>query len=261
VEFAEHSRYYPGDDIRNVDWKVFGRTDRYFIKRHEKEAQLSCLLMLDSSASMNYRGSRAKYSKHEFAKILLGAVGHILIRQDDAAGLCAFASEPLFHLPPKNNPGYLQILLEKMAGLSAASTGDTGFHSPFVNAAKQMSHTGMIIAATDLWGADTQTASDLTALSARGHDVVIFNILSPDELDFPFEGRVEFVDSEEGASVFCEPALLRRDYQNEIQRHIDGWKKICRRTGIEFVLAVTSEEPADTLAQFVINRSHTGVSL
>jgi uncharacterized protein (DUF58 family) len=259
IEFSEHNRYAPGDDLRSVDWKAVARTDRFFVKAHEREAQVACHMLLDCSGSMNYRGTRARYGKLEFAKILLGAMGHLLIRQGDAAGLTAFAGSRVDHLPPRNNPGHLQVFMEHLARVEATSNTVTNYDAPLNRAANQLRQRGLIVLASDLWGSTTETEVALAGLAARRHDIVLFHILSPDEVDLPFEGNMSFQGLENEGRIVAEPALVREDYRQAVAEQRDAWRKVAQKAGIDLVSAVTSMTPAAVLAEFALRRKRQQV--
>ncbi|MBN2344599.1 MAG: DUF58 domain-containing protein [Deltaproteobacteria bacterium] len=254
VEFSEHNRYSPGDDIRNIDWKALARTDRYFIKAHEREAQLSCLLLLDCSGSMSYRGSRSRFSKFDFAKILLGAFSHLLMKQGDAVGVIGFAETQNVLSPPKSHPGHLPVLMERLAAEPVQEQCRTGFSGVLKSAQARLGHRGMLVLASDMWQLDAEAEVILKGLVKKGHDVSVFHVVSPDELDLPFDRMVEFVGLEREPSVRLEPALIRHNYMNAMAAERERLFAVARSARIDMLSAVTSREPFEVLAEFATRR-------
>jgi uncharacterized protein (DUF58 family) len=255
VEFSEHNKYYPGDDIRTLDWKAFARTDRYFTKSHEREVQLSCLMLIDCSFSMNYTGSSAIYSKFEFAKILAGSMGQILISQGDGAGILSFAHKPLTYISPQMSPKYRMAFFRQLEKIAVPDKNTTDFTKALNMAAERIGQRGMIVLLSDLLGASGEVETALARLSAKGHDVIVFYILSPDELYFPFMDFAEFADMESEQRLWVEPSLLRDDYRRALKREKTRWHSLAGRAGIDIIDVNTGEDPLLSLISLV-NRRH-----
>jgi uncharacterized protein (DUF58 family) len=258
VEFAEHKKYSPGDDIRDIDWKALARTDRYFVKTYEREVTLRCLMLIDCSPSMGYRGSRARFGKLEYAEVLLGSMAHVLVRQGDAVGLLPFAERPFDYLPPQRRPEHLPILMARLADLSVAESGATGFGAAIQQAAERAGRRALIVVATDLWGADRSTEIAFKSLTARGHDVVLFHVMSPDEVDLPFERAATFTGMEGEGDVDVDPALVREDYRRAVAAVSERWRRAGGEAGIDLVHAVTATPPHIVLADFAARRHRAG---
>ena len=254
VEFAEHKRYSPGDDIRNIDWNAFARTDRYFVKQHLKEVVLSSLLVLDCSASMGYRGSRAKNDKLGFSVELLAAMAYVLIHQGDAAGLLAFSSAPELFIPPGRRPDQLSLLMQRLSLIRARENSTTNFADAIGRAAGHAGKRALIVLASDLWGAGRETELALAGLAARGHDIALFHILDPDELDLPFDFPTALKDMEGEATVDIDPTQIREDYRNEVRQTIEHWRRFSGEKGIDYVHASTRQATATVLAEFAGRR-------
>ena len=242
------------DDIRNIDWKALARTDRYFVKTFEREVTLRCLLLVDCSASMGYRGSRAELDKLGYAEVLLGAMAHVLVRQGDAVGLLPFADSTLDFLPPKRRPEHLPVLMSHLAALEPASRGATGYGDAIRTAAERAGRRAMIALATDLWGAGRETEVALKSLASRGHDVVLFHVLAPDEIDLPFDRVATFTGMEGEGEVDVDPALIREDYRREVEEVRERWRRTSGETGIDLVQANTAIAPHVVLADFAARR-------
>lgn len=258
VEFAEHKKYSVGDDIRNIDWQVLARTDRFFVKQHQREVVLRCLMLLDCSASMGYRGTRARAVKLEYAVELLAAMSHILVRQGDAAGLLTFGHKPLHFVPPDRRPDHLSALMAQFASVRPAEESGTDFQAAIGRAADHAGRPAMVVVATDLWGAGRETEVALSQLAARGHDVAVFHLLDPDEIDLPFDSPVVFRGMEGEKEVEVDPALIRNDYREEIRAAGDRWRIVCGEAGIDLTTVVTDSLPSSVLADFITRRHGQG---
>ncbi len=258
VEFAEHKKYSPGDDIRHIDWRAHARTDRYFVKQHQREVVLRCLMALDCSASMGYRGQRARAEKLSYAVELLAALAHILVRQGDAAGLLTFDSETLHFIPPVRRPDHLPELMRQLVETKAAAGGATGFQQAIADLAERAGRRAMIVLASDLWGAARETEVALARLAVRGHDVVVFHVLDEDEIDLPFEQPNTFRGMEDEPDVDLDPTLVREDYREEVRAIKTRWKRVCGEAGIDLVTAVTSSPTSMVLSDFVARRHGRG---
>ncbi|MBW2277305.1 MAG: VWA domain-containing protein [Deltaproteobacteria bacterium] len=211
-------------------------------------------MLVDCSASMGYRGTRAELDKLSFAEVLLGAMAHVLVRQGDAVGLLSFAGSPAGYLPPKRRPAHLPVLMSQLAALEPAQSGATGFAEAIRTAAERAGRRAMIAVATDLWGAGKETEVALKSLAARGHDVVLFHVLSPDEVDLPFERAATFAGMEGEGEVDVDPALIRDDYRTAVSEVRERWRRTSGEAGIDLVQAVTSSAPHAVLADFAIRR-------
>jgi uncharacterized protein (DUF58 family) len=254
VEFAEHKRYSPGDDVRNIDWNAYARTDRYFVKQHQKEVVLSSLLLLDCSASMGYQGSRSPTSKISFASELLATLAYVLIHQGDAAGLLTFSSQPDLFIPPGKRPDQLALLMRHFAFVKAKEKSVTNYSDAIGRAAGHAGKRALIVLASDLWGAGRETELALARLSARGHDIALFHVLDPDELDLPFNFPTALRDMEGDKTVDVDPTQIREDYRQEVKRTIDRWRRFSGENGIDYVHAPTSLSGVSVLSEFAGRR-------
>lgn len=254
VEFAEHKKYHPGDDIRHIDWRAFARTDRYYVKQYQREVVLQCLMVLDCSASMGYGGTRARTSKIGYAVELLATLAYILVRQGDAAGLMTFDAHLGHFIPPVRRPDQLSAMMAHLAGASAATGGATGFLEAISHAAGRASRRSMIVLASDLWGAERESEVALAKLAARGHDVVVFHVLDPDEVDLPFSSPAVFRGMEGESDVAVDPALVRQDYRKAIGAVKERWQRVCGEAGIDLCPALTNAPPENVLSEFLARR-------
>lgn len=265
LEFTEHKEYAPGDDIRRIDWKAVARTDRYTIKRFEDETEMRMVLVLDTSASMAYR--RTSVSKLEYATYLAAALAYLVGQQRDAAGLFAFDSETRAFLPPSTRPGQIREVLATLQGLRAHGQADGGRGLDAV--AELCDKRSLIVLFSDLLDCENHEdgkpgevaigalADRLRQLRARGHDVVLFHVLDPDEIELPFEDLMFFEGMEpgDGRTLLAEARDLAPAFREESAAFRRRWRKTCLASRVEYRLATTQQPPADVLHAFLADRS------
>jgi uncharacterized protein (DUF58 family) len=250
VEFTEYRQYTPGDDPRYIDWRLYARSDRFYIKKFEDETNLRCHLLLDRSRSMAY-GS-VGYSKAQYAATLAATVGYLLFTQGDAIGLATFDDQIRDYLPPRNRPGYLRRLMMTLESQPEGQATDLG--APLRRIAQMLTRRGLIVLISDLLSSIDQLESDLGYLCAAGHDVVIFNVLDPAELSFDFDSPALFHDIESGRDRYVDPAAAQAEYKRRLNEHLDKVAFICRSLGIDYHLFAT-DRPFDlALLEFLQDR-------
>ncbi len=254
VEFAEHKKYNPGDDIRRIDWNALARTDKYFVKQQQREVILNALFVVDCSNSMGYCGSKAVMSKLSYAAELTAAVSYIILHQGDAAGLLTFSQSTKLHASPGRNPGQLALLMNRFSSLVPIPEEKTGYAEAVSKAAALVGKRAFIVLATDLWGATEDTQSALTRLAAHGHDISIIQVLDPDELNLPFSQPVNLAGMEGEGSMYVNPSLIREDYRIAAKEFIDSWRLFCGRHGIDFMTVTTDRSTSSVLSEFVSRR-------
>lgn len=246
IEFAEHKEYTPGDDLRHLDWKAFGKFDRYYIKRFEDETDLKAYLLLDCSGSMEYGGP---LSKLEHASVLLASLAFFLSRQGDQPGLLAFAERVKAYVPPRARSAHLSELLTTLEGLRPG--GGTDLARAVLHLTEVIGHRTLVVLASDLFSLGTDGLRLLRSLRARNHHVVIFHILHPDELEFPFSELTLFESMEDERAVLCDPGGIRRAYLEEIQRFVDASRRECRESEIEYHAISTAQPVDEVLLEFL----------
>jgi uncharacterized protein (DUF58 family) len=245
VEFAEHRPYNPGDELRHVDWKVYGKSDRYYVKRYQEETNLRHYVVLDTSASMRYRGE-APLSKLEYGAYLAAALHYLMVRQRDATGLAAFDERVHTFLPPKATPGYLRGLLARLEGLiqeppPARNTPPTrtGAAAALHELAERVGRRAFVVVITDLFenvAAHDDLLKALQHLRWRGHEVLVFHVLdSATERAFRFpDVPLLFRDVETGEEMTLQPAQLREDYAAAVQVFAERFRRRCREANVDF---------------------------
>ena len=256
-EFSEYRQYARGDDVRHIDWKVYGRSDRYYIKKYEDETNLRCQLLVDGSRSMIY-GSDPAVTKHTYATTLGATFAHFLSRQGDAVGLTRFDEKVTDYLPPKNTTGHIRRL---MLALEPPPEGQsTDFGAPLARVAEMADRRGMFVLLSDLLAPLDVLEKRLGLLRARGNEVVVFQILDPREIDFEFKDAAQFTDLESGGKHFIDPAAARESYLKKLRDHLDAAEAICGRNGIDYQLCPT-DRPLDlALYDLLAARGHKTAS-
>jgi uncharacterized protein (DUF58 family) len=260
VEFAEHKEYSPGDEIRHIDWKVYGRADRFYVKQFEQESELCCYLALDASGSMDYGGG-AGHSKLRYAALLLAALAYLLIRQRDKVGLLVFGDESLDrYVPPRARPAHLHDLLAVLEEVSlAGGRGSEPTHLALDRLGElTRKRRSLVVVASDLFEPELASLGVLRRLRARGHDVALFQILHPHELDLPFEGLTMFESLEDRRELLADPAAIRRQYKRRMAAFLDQVRSQCVRGGVEHQLVATSRPLEQALLQFLTQRAGRG---
>lgn len=250
VEFTEYRQYSSGDDLRYLDWRLFARSDRYYIKQFEDETNLRCHLLLDNSKSMNY-GSLA-YTKAEYAKTLAGTLAYFLNTQRDAVGLFRFSNEIDDYLPARYRPGHLRNLLLSLETQPEGS--GTGLHHALERVAEIVNKRGLFVLITDFLCDIDDLETHLGYLLATRNEVIVFQIMDPAERSFPFSESTLFVDAETGRDVFVDPTISRKLYQERFESHQAKVTAICERLGIQ-LLALSTDAPLEhALSEFLRTR-------
>lgn len=249
AEFAEHREYVAGDDVRYVDWKVFGRSDRYFLKQFEDETNFSCWLVLDTSESMSYRSTGTRCSKLDHARRAAAALAWLALRQADAVGLVTVAGTLKNVLPPSTQPSHLQQI--KQALVDSTATGPTGLGTALADLATRLTQPAMVICFSDLFADIDETIGGLEQLAWHGHDVVVLQVMDPAEEEFPFEDPTRFVGLEGEPDQVVEPRALAEAYRVEIRRFLDELSSRCRSIQVDYQLLRSDVPLADSLPRFL----------
>lgn len=252
IEFAEHREYSPGDDLRYLDWKVLGRTDKYYLKQFEEETNLLCYLLLDTSESMLYQSSAAPLSKLEYAKCAAAALAYLVLQQQDSAGLVTFDREIRSLVRASSNPSHLKELLHVMEHAAAGRKTSTGLI--FHELAERFKKRGIVIVLSDLFDDVTTMMTGLKHFRHRRHEVILLHVLDPAELDFPFDGTMRFRGLEQFPDVVAESRGLRAAYMEEINRFIRRVKEGCRMHHIDYVPVRTDQSLEIVLSSYLASR-------
>lgn len=229
VEFTEYRQYSPGDDTRFLDWKLFARSDRYFIKCFEDETNLRCHLLVDLSRSMSY--GTVGYNKAEYAKTAAATIAYCLSLQRDAVGLLTFDESIVDLIPARFRPGHVHRLMMSLERAPAGTATD--IERPLEQVAATVAKRGMVVLISDLLTPIGALETNLGYLRARGHEVVLLRLLDPTEIDFSFEEPAMFHDIESGRDLYVDPGAARENYLMEFREHADAVQTICNNLGID----------------------------
>ena len=252
VEFSEYREYSQGDDTRHIDWRHYARSDRMYIKRYEDETNLRCYFLIDESRSMAF--SSGEYSKAQYAATIAATISQFIFNQGDATGLFTFDEAIQDYLPARNRPGHLRrlmLILEKQAEGRA-----TSLEAPLRRIADILNKRSLLILLSDLFTDTNNLDKQLGYLRARGHDVIVFQVLDPRELDLKFQNASLFHDLESGQDLLIDPQLAQQDYKKKLDAHQAGLRKACDRLGVEYQLFTTDQPLELALQEFVATRSH-----
>jgi uncharacterized protein (DUF58 family) len=250
VEFAEYRQYLPGDDLATLDWKVYARSDRHFVKKYEEETNLTCHLLLDVSGSMGY-GSGA-ITKLQYGSYLTGALAYLMNRQRDAFGLIAFDDSISALLPASARAGHLRLVLLALERLKIGAR--TNVAKPLHDLAAAVRKRGLVVLVSDLLDDPKQVLEGLKHFRYRGTDVVVFHVLDPYELKFPFEQSARFRDMETAEEVMAVPSAVRQDYIERMQTMIAFYKRELGLAGIDYCLLDTSQPLELGLMAYLMTR-------
>ena len=250
VEFAQHREYVAGDDPRRIDWKVWSKTDKYYIKQYEEETNLRCMLVVDVSESMQF-GSGA-LTKYEYSCAVAASLAYLLLRQQDSVGLVSFDAAVRAVVPSRSKRNHLHAVL---AALDAQNPAEkTDIYSILAEVADRESQRGMVILISDLFVPRGGLFKGLRLLRHRGHDVLIFNILDDEELDFNYSGTTRFEGLEAAGELVCDPRALREGYLEAVGQFLDELRRHCSRNTIDFQTIRTSDHLDAALAHYLNHR-------
>jgi uncharacterized protein (DUF58 family) len=253
VEFADHREYAPGDDTRHLDWRLYARAERDFVKQFDAETNLCVYILLDISASMDYPSTAP--NKLDYSAQLAAGLAYIAWKQRDAPGLALFDSRLRTLLPPRTQRGHLARLLET---LDALTPGDeTDFGAGLTEAAAAAGRRGLTVLISDLWAPPETIIRSLRYFRRKGHDVLALHVLHPDEITLPFAGSRRFLDPEGGRSVITDVTLARREYMKELSAHITAVRDGLRAANIDYQLCETTK-PFDLALATVLARRNGG---
>ncbi len=241
VEFAEYRQYNPGDPPKSIDWKVYARTDKFFVKEFEEETNLRSYILLDKSASMGFSHG-GRITKFDYARYLAAALAYLMVRQKDAVGLLTFDERPDDLIPASMTRVQLMELLKVLA--KAAPSGKTKIDTTFLAVADKLKRRGLIILISDLLDDPERTISAVKHFRHRKNEVVVFHILDPSEIDFDFRREAQFVDMETGNKIPVQPWMIRDEYREKAQKFFELLKYRCQEFDIDYNL-LTTDTPYD----------------
>lgn len=257
IEFAEHRPYFPGDDVRHVDWKAYAKSDRLFVKEFEEETNLRCYLLVDASASMSFK--TAAMSKFEYASVVAAAITYLALRQRDSVGMVIFNERMLNYTPPKMNPAHFKVLVEALE--SVRPHGRTNFGNVISELGERIKRRGLVILLSDLVEENGSLKKALSFLRHRKHEVIVFHVLDPAEVEFPFDEPSVFRDMESQRALPADPVALRASYRRELELYLAGCKEACSQTYAEYKLIRTDEPLDKSLTEYLSWRSRRGAHM
>ncbi len=236
VEFTEHRQYIPGDELKRVDWKVYGRTDRFYIREYEEETNLRAWLVLDTSGSMAFAGSGM--SKLEYANCLAASLAYLLLHQKDSAGLVTFSERIDRYLPPRSTPAHLHVILRELARTKTG--GDTDVGAALDALAERLKRRGLVIVISDLWDDEQRVLRALRHFRHRRHEVIVFHVTDPVETELGFRGPVVLRDLESGRELTVDPRVVAGDYRRLWQRRTAALERGCTEALVDYCRVSTA---------------------
>lgn len=254
AEFSEYRQYSPGDDPKYMDWRLFARSDRYYIKKFEDETNRRCYLLVDLSKSMQF--STLEYSKADYARTLAATLAYFLANQRDSVGMLIFADEILDYLAARFRPGHMGRII---ASLDRNTEGkETDLRKPLSQLARTVNRRGLVVLISDML-ADVESLKDnLGYLKSRGHDILVLRVLDPAEVDYPFENANMVRDMESGRDIYVEPAEARQRYQQNFAAHEAQIEETCQKLGAEYSRMLTSSPIEDGLFDVIRSQMQRG---
>jgi uncharacterized protein (DUF58 family) len=250
VEFAQHREYVPGDDLRHLDWKVYGRTGRYFLKQYEEETNLILWLMLDISESMQYRS--AAVSKYDYACTAAAALAYLILHQQDSVGFATFDNQVRTFLRPSSQPSYLKEIAHRMN--IGAAREKTRLGPIFHDLAERLTRRAIVVVLSDLFDEVPDVLAGLQHLRHKRHEVVVLHVMDPAELEFPFQQATLFRGLEEYPDLLTDPRTLRQGYLDEVQKFRTDLQRGCRGQDIDYLLLRTDQNLGVTLSSYLGQR-------
>ncbi len=254
VEFAEHRAYGRGDEIRHIDWKLYGKTDRYYVKRFEEETNLRTYLLLDTSDSMNY--TSGKITKLDYAGFLTSALAYLLLNQQDGIGLVTFDRQINSFIRPRSTPSHLNTILSAIDGVPTGP--DTRIGPTLHEMAERIKKRGLVVLVSDLLDHQAEVLEGLKHFRHNKQEVIVFHILDRQEVNFDFNVRTRFRDMESGEALTTEPWHIRSDYQEVVSRFLNEYKKRCREKHIDYIPLFTDQPLDIALNEYLRKRKKLG---
>lgn len=253
VEFNDYRNYYPGDDMRHVDWKLYARSEKFYIKQYEDETNVRCYIALDSSASMDY--TSGGISKLEYGRTLASALAYFIMRQRDAVGLITFDDQVREFIPARCRQPHLIQILRALSTLRSGSRTDVV--KPLSDLAAHLHKKSLVILITDMLDDEARVISALQNLRSMGNDVITFQIMDDAELNFPFNEASEFVDMESNETFITSPAAIREAYLKNLNEFLDTCRKQCQSSGVDYCLVNTSQPLDEALSSYISKRGRS----
>jgi len=250
LEFAQHREYSSGDELKHMDWKVYAKSDRYYVKQYQEETNLRCYLLLDKSASMGY-GS-AGVSKLRYGSFIAASLSYLMIRQQDSVGLVTFDGRIRTYIPSRQSGAHLSVIMKELENISPSS--DTGIGKSLNELGQYTKKRGLIIVISDLFDNEDEVLKAVKYFRFRKHEVIIFHVLDKEELDLPRGDMLLFEDMENGEKLLSRPDIIRKEYGRLMNGFIEKYKLNCRDSDIDYCLVDTSSPLDYTLGLYLAKR-------
>jgi len=257
IEFAEHREYTPGVDPRHIDWRVYGRRDKLYVKQYEEETSLRCNLLLDKSASMGYRSDAVKLTKLEYASYLAASLAYLMASQHDAVGLITFDAVERSRVPPRQGPGHLRVLMEQLE--ETRPGGETSLSATFHKLAESLKRRALVVVLSDLFDDPEKLVAALKHFRHKKHEVIVLQVLDPAEMTFPFDDITRIEDLENGREVTSDPQAFRKAYLEELDRFLAVIRGGCRVAQIDYTVARTDQRFEMFLGNYLARRQALSV--
>lgn len=257
LEYSRHRPYDTGDPLKRIDWKLYAKTDNLYVKQFEEETNMETWLVMDASLSMNYCGKKSPVSKWQYASYVGAALAHLLTEQHDAVGLMLFDGGLKKTIPPRVSRLQLQQILKEFHTHEARQEG-TAFEKTAAVAAAQMKRRGLVLYFSDFLGDPAEVERAFKILLAGGHELMVFHILTPDELDFPFDRLSYFEDMETNERILMDPASFRRDYEKALEEYLERMRRITSRLQLTYQRISTADSLEQSLRTFLSVRERVG---
>ena len=250
LEFAQYRKYVPGDDTRRLDWRTWGRSDRFYIKEFEADTNLRLCLLFDTSGSMGFGPAGA--TRLDYAKRLGGTLGYLAAQQGDGVGLWTLADKPV-HIPAKRGAAHLGVVMDQLTGIAPA--GGTTLLRALHDAAEQIRQRALVVVFSDFFVQPEELKVAVQHLRFRKHDVAMFHLLDQQEIDFDFDRPARFVDLEGGEAILADPSLIARNYRAAVKRYLADMDELVRTTGVDYHRVKLHEKYDEVLVRFLLGRA------
>lgn len=253
VEFAEYRKYVPGDDIRHFDWRVYARSDRYYMKEFEADTNLRCYLVLDCSGSMAFHSDQLD-TKFAYARRLVATLAYLVMKQGDAVGLTCSAATIVRDIPPRRNVSHLKHIFDALS--ASTPTGETGLVKALHDLAEKIRRRALVLVFSDLFTDPAAVLSCFQHLRYRKHDVAVFHLFDPSEINFQFDRPIRFNDMERNFSIVAEPGLIYSRYREALDAYLQTLKHGCNEFKVDYRQVTTDKDYEKILAEFLLARLH-----
>ena len=250
AEFQQHRPYRAGDDLKYLDWKILARTDRLYSKQFRETTSMSAMIVLDASASMEFPDEGL--SKFRYASIIAASLAYLISAQGDAVGLMTMSNGAFAYLPARAGRPHLRSLIARIDRLAPAGPWEP--ERVIARGAELLKRRGVMMVISDFYDAEDATRRELRRVARRGHDVAMLQVMSPEEMEFPYTGGIELEDAESGERRLVDAAMLQRDYRAAISDFLDRWRTLAHRDGIDYALMSTGSPPERVLRDYLIRR-------